>query len=85
MAMTNLEGAEESCLKDVSRITAMHKYHPTALRVHLGTCLEVMMEVPKLDTNKKMVRYTSYYKALWNVRLKKKSNMGEMWKISTKF
>lgn len=30
MAMTNLEGAEESCLKDVSRITAMHKYHPTA-------------------------------------------------------
>lgn len=30
--MTNLNGAEESCLKDVSHITAMHKCHPTATR-----------------------------------------------------
>jgi len=44
-----------------------------------------MMEVPKVDTNKKIFRYRSYYKALQNVRLKKKSDMGEMWKISTKF
>lgn len=30
MAMTNLDGAEESCLKDVSHITAMDKYDPAA-------------------------------------------------------
>lgn len=48
-----------------------------------------MMEASKVDTNEKMVRYTSgqicFILKHFDTRDQKKSDKGEMWKFSTKF